>query len=60
MGKSNMREPEGGFSSPGLANMFDEMSVSEKDSSGFSRKGKRAYVRATAVALWVIGWLWLL
>jgi hypothetical protein len=55
-----MREPEGGFSSPGLASMFDRMSVGEKDSSGFSRKGKRAYVRATVVALWVIGWLWLL
>jgi hypothetical protein len=60
MGDAQMREPEGGFSSPGLASMFDRMSVGEKDSSGFSRKGKRAYVRATVVALWVIGWLWLL
>jgi hypothetical protein len=60
MGEAKMREPEGDFSSPGLASMFDGMNVGERNSGGFSKKGERAHVRATVVALWVIGWLWLL
>jgi hypothetical protein len=55
MGEAKMREPEGGFSSFRLASMFDRMSVGEKVSSGFSRKVKSAYMRATAVTFWVIG-----
>ncbi|CAO2653807.1 Nn.00g032180.m01.CDS01 [Neocucurbitaria sp. VM-36] len=55
MGGARMRTPEGGFSSPGLANMFEKLNVvQEKTSGGISRLDTTTrWEQVTLTVVWV-------